>query len=342
MRKRERSARIVRRALVAAVASLIVAAPGFAETPAPVESLADGRAGKIYFTSLTPKNPIELAKRQSTTKVVVDGTLSFPAEVKGPVPAMVVAHGSGGILPSYALWTDALNRAGIATFVVDSWGGRGITSTRYDQSQVSNAANVADAFFALRLLATHPRIDAKRIGVMGFSRGGFVALNTTLEPLRRAVIDGELHFAAHVPFYPDCNLRWTAAERDGSPILMLLGQRDDWTPAAPCLAEAELLKARGVDIRTVVFPYAFHGFDTQGRVGEMKAVPHARNCFVETDLDTFVVRRYDTGQALTTLGAYQDYVWGCQGTGVHAGGDPEGQRRAPEETIAFLTAVFGL
>lgn len=177
---------------------------------------------------------------------------------------------------------------------------------------------------------------------MGFSRGGFVALNTTLEPLRRAVIDGDLHFAAHVPFYPDCNFRWTAAERDGSPILMLLGQRDDWTPAAPCLAEAELLKSRGVDMRTVVFPYAFHGFDTPGRVGEMKAVPHARNCFVETDLDTFVVRRFDTGQAFAAPGAYADYVRGCEGTGVHAGGDPEGQRRAPEETIAFLKAVFGL
>ncbi|HUH83064.1 MAG TPA: dienelactone hydrolase family protein [Stellaceae bacterium] len=329
-------------ALVAALAWLVAAAPSFATVPAPVDTLADGRSGKIYFTSLTPKDAIEMAKRQSATKVVVDGVLSLPAEAKGPVPAMVIAHGSGGILPSYVLWTEALNRAGIATFVVDSWNGRGITSTRYDQSQVSSAANVADAFFALRLLATHPRIDAKRIGVMGFSRGGFVALNTTLEPLRRAVIGGDLHFAAHVPFYPDCNFRWTAAQRDGAPILMLLGQRDDWTPAAPCLAEAELLKARGVDIRTVVFPNAFHGFDVPGRSGEMKGVPQARNCFVETNLDTFVVRRYDTGQAFTSLGAYQDYVRSCQGTGVHAGGDPEGQRRAPEETVAFLKAVFGL
>lgn len=233
MSKRKRSERSGRVALGAALAGFLLAAPSFAETPTPVESLADGRSGKIYFTSLTPKNPLEMAKRRSTTKVVVDGVLSFPADAKGPLPAMVIAHGSGGILPSYVLWTAALNRAGIATFVIDSWGGRGITSTRYDQSQVSTAANVADAFFALRLLATHPRIDAKRIGVMGFSRGGAVALYTTLEPLRRAVIDGDLHFAAHVPFYPDCNFRWTAAEHDGSPILMLLGQRYDWTPAAP-------------------------------------------------------------------------------------------------------------
>jgi len=167
--------RHVRGRLVAALAWLVAAAPSFAGTPAPVDTLSDGRIGKIYLGSLTPKNPIEMVKRQSTAKVVVDGVLSLPAEAKGPVPAMVIAHGSGGILPSYALWTAALNRAGIATFVVDSWGGRGITSTRYDQSQVSNAANVADAFFALRLLATHPRIDAKRIGVMGFSPQPFLA-----------------------------------------------------------------------------------------------------------------------------------------------------------------------
>ena len=31
-------------------------------------------------------------------------------------------------------------------------------------------ANLADALAALKLLATHPRIDPARIGVMGFSR----------------------------------------------------------------------------------------------------------------------------------------------------------------------------
>ena len=53
-------------------------------------------------------------------------------------------------------------------------------------------ANLADALAALKLLATHPRIDPARIGVMGFSRGGQVALYSSLEPLRRGVIDGDL------------------------------------------------------------------------------------------------------------------------------------------------------
>src|SRR6185436_13242520 len=127
-----------------------------------------------------------------------------------------------------------LVKAGIAAFVVDSFTPRSIRQTATDQSQLSTAANVADALAALRLLATHPRLDPARIGVMGFSKGGQVALYTALEPFRKAVIADATRFAAHIPLYPYCNDWPVAAQLDGAPILMLLGGKDDYTPAAPC------------------------------------------------------------------------------------------------------------
>ena len=100
---------------------------------------------------------------------------------------MVIAHGSGGILAGREdAWAARLNGLGIATFVVDSFAPRGLSSTARDQSRLSTMANLADALAALKLLATHPRIDPARIGVMGFSRGGQVALYSSLEPLRHA------------------------------------------------------------------------------------------------------------------------------------------------------------
>ena len=81
---------------------------------------------------------------------------------------MVIAHGSGGILAGREdAWAARLNGLGIATFVVDSFAPRGLSSTARDQSRLSTMANLADALAALRLLATHPRIDPARIGVMG-------------------------------------------------------------------------------------------------------------------------------------------------------------------------------
>jgi dienelactone hydrolase len=64
-----------------------------------------------------------------------------------------------------------------------------------------------------------------------------------VEPIRRAVIDDDLRFAAHAAFYPGCGVPFLSAQVDGSPILMLLGGKDDYTPASNCLAYVNRLRA---------------------------------------------------------------------------------------------------
>jgi hypothetical protein len=153
---------------------LLVAATAAAEDP-PVPDLADGRTGKIHFESVTPTGLFVLVKRQVTQKTTIFGTLRLPkrATAPVPVPAMVIAHGSAGVAHDREFWwADHLNDIGIAAFVVDSFTPRSIRETSTDQTQLSTAANAADALAALRLLTTHPKIDPKRIGVIGFSKGG--------------------------------------------------------------------------------------------------------------------------------------------------------------------------
>src|SRR5215470_19227847 len=128
---------------------LVVAASARGETLA--ASLEDGRTGKIYFESWTPAGVGALARRDLGPKTVVFGTLRLPKQAAGRAPAMVIAHGSSGVDTREDEWADRLGKLGMATFVVDSFTPRNIRSTGTDQTQLSTAANVADALAALHL-----------------------------------------------------------------------------------------------------------------------------------------------------------------------------------------------
>jgi dienelactone hydrolase len=253
---------------------------------------------------------------------------------------MVIVHGSGGVTKGEWEWANRINELGIASFVIDNFTGRGIRETETDQFRLSPLADIAGALAALRLLATHPGIDPKHIGIIGFSRGGIVALDTALEPFRRAVIDGDLRFAAHIPFYPSCDINFVSARLDGSPILMLLGGKDNYTPAAPCLVYADELRDKGLQVSVMVYPNAYHAFDRDIPLQYYQQDPSARNCHGRVDLDagTFTMQRGDL--ALTGSAALAE-VKQCFTTGVNYGGDPGAREKSPVEVAAFLKSVFG-
>ena len=74
---------------------------------------------------------------------------------------MIVHHGSGGVTDERERrYARELVKMGVAALVLDSFAGRGVTSTVRDQAAVSNNDMIADAFAALKLLAAHARIDA--------------------------------------------------------------------------------------------------------------------------------------------------------------------------------------
>jgi dienelactone hydrolase len=202
-------------------------------------------------------------------------------------------------------------------------------------------ANLADALAALRLLATHPRVDPARIGVIGFSRGGQVALYSALEPLRRAVVDGEQRFAAHVALYPSCSIPYRARQVTGAPILMLLGAADDYTPPQPCRAYADWFRERGAPVRLAEYAGAYHNFDISEPPRFRPGFQSARACRAEVDVDAGLMRRLDTGEALRGPAA-GSYVRGCSERGATAGGSAAALAQAERDVAEFLAKTFGL
>lgn len=117
--------------------------------------------------------------------VPLPAVLSVPAG-PGPFPAVVLVHGSGP--------ADKDLRIGEARPFLDLARGlsqRGVAVLRYDKrTQISPATPVRtvadevtdDARAALRLLAAQPRVDARRIYLLGYDLGGHLAPQIAADP----------------------------------------------------------------------------------------------------------------------------------------------------------------
>ena len=326
---------------------LAVALPAFAEEI--VSDLSSKPTGRIHFNSVTPKSKWELVHRKyDKTPTPIWGTLYLPENMQGRVPAMVISHGSAGPQPKdVERWVRLFNQMGVAAFVVDSYGPRGISNTMDNQAQLSPAANDADALFALKLLSTDPRIDPKRIGQIGFSRGGGVALDMTLDAFRKGVIDDDTRFAALIGFYPSCAQLWWEVPPPpltGAPLMLALGEKDDYTPAQLCLNAADTMRRDGQAVEAHVYPGAYHDFDnTRAYFKYAPGATTVRDCpqtMLDVQHDAYY--RLQTGEKYTSLQAMQAEYTHCMARGVSTGANLAQAQRAEADVKAFLTKALGL
>ena len=256
--------RLIECIVLAAIAVALLAGGAIAQSAGP--AFTAETQGRIDFHSGPP----------GAENAAIWGYLSLPTGA-GRVPAMVLMHGSSGLNSgSRVHYSELLNRYGIAAFYVDSFTGRGISSSVQDQSVLSYVDNTRDAFVALRLLRRHPRIDPARIGVMGFSRGGTVTWASALRDAYAQFRSEGLNFALHVPYYPGCNFGPTAATT-GAPMLFLLGGADNWVNHEHCLDFIRYHQKTNPRIEVKVYPGAHHAWDSPAADGRLFSIPRAQN-----------------------------------------------------------------
>ncbi|HJT62236.1 MAG TPA: dienelactone hydrolase family protein, partial [Burkholderiales bacterium] len=208
------------------------------------------------------------------------GHLFRPA-AKGRAPAMVIVQGFGGVSDAReGFWARELAAFGVASLVVESFTARGVGSSIDDQSRVSTAQGLRDAYAALGYLAQQAFVDPRRIGVMGMSWGGTVALRAAD---RRRQGDGP-GFAASIPLYPGCVAQYRNP-RPGAPLLVLIGERDDYTGIGSCLDYVKRIRAAGGAAQLKLYPGAHHGFDGDAREVFRPQAQNYRDCvlYIEDD-----------------------------------------------------------
>ena len=270
------------------------------------------------------------------------GFLTIPKKTKGKIPAMIYMHGSGGLSKTakerISPWLKMFNKMGIATFQLDSFRPRKVSSTVDKQHLVMAAEMVVDCYKALEYLSNHPRIDKDRIGIMGESKGGGVTINTLWNPIRKAI--GNLKFALHVALYPPC-ADYEKYDFTGAPILLLVGEKDDWTPPEPCMDFADKLKENGYDAKIVVYPGAYHAFDASYDAHQYTGARSFCNCRFLFKEDGDII---ETTSGLSVETNKKEALKACQSKeyGVGLGKNWKAKKASREETKRFVTAVFNL
>ena len=184
--------------------------------------------------------------------MAVPVSVSKPAGA-GPFPAIVLLHDCSGLGPRSSgapgRWAATLVERGYVVVMPDSFSSRGypdgvcISGSRKG-ADVSPNRRVQDAFDALGYAQRLPYVDAKRIGVMGGSHGG----TTTVLAM------AQQGFRGGVALYPRCSVA-AQSYKPSAPLLILIGELDDWTPAAECHRLAG-------EVRLKVYPGAHHSFDS--------------------------------------------------------------------------------
>lgn len=286
----------------------------------------------VSFDTLTFEHP---AARMPAR---VTASLHLPMQAPSPFPCMVILTSSAGVQRHREhFYAQALNDAGCAALVVDSFTGRGVRRTVADQSLVSTVQMEGDAFAALALLRADPRIDSERIGVMGVSKGGGATLNAAIA-VRQRWRDGFPHlFDLHVAICPGATAQHRDPTTHDRPIYFMLAGRDDYTPAPLAIGYAERMRAAG-NRRTKVKVYgsAHHGWESIGAVFDIRDAENWSCCtnFIEDDGKHFVIA---AGRAMSEPD-YQHWArQHCVTRGARAGGGTlELKRRATADLIAFL------
>lgn len=321
--------------------------------PRPATRLTAQTQGEIWFDSKTPFDfDVLLEHMDAVAPNSTLGHLYVPdsASSEHPVPAMVVLPGSGGVkLGRQMLYADLLVQNGYAALVVDYYASRGIDDDTVPyEIMVGNVTEfdvVADAYAALNALQSHPAIDSRRIGVMGFSYGGMATRLTMDDRLRTALARGRARFAVHVDFYGPCFQNFRTTKTTGAPLLTLRGGHDSSNDLVACAIQEEQLRAAGSEVGSVVYATAGHSW---GNLGPryLSDATHIRGCQMDYDEHGLLsVRGRQVIPANTPIDRAKryrlrmesgDFFQGCLVKGYIVGRDEAVYQASNAELLRFL------
>jgi dienelactone hydrolase len=225
-----------------------------------------GVGRNIDIPSASPINYHQvISKPEDMLRITIDGKLFLPAHDKrsarAKLPLVMIVPGSLGVAPSHVAHAETLTRAGFASFVLDSFGARGVTSTVANQTQFSFAASAYDVLAAWKVLADLPEIDGSRIGAQGHSRGGSAVLTSAARRFADAVAGPGSGVSGVLAAYPWSGHQFRDPGVGTTAIRVLMGDADEWCSPMQVQGHCQAIRLTGGNVTMRLVAGAHHSFD---------------------------------------------------------------------------------
>lgn len=219
----------------------------------------------------------------------VPGFLCLPKD-KADCATVIILHGSDGFKSNHEMIARKLAKEGFASLALSWFGG---ASPRSQWSEM----RAEDILKAVSFLEQEPMINPDQLGLMGFSRGGGLALiMASLIPQTKAVVNyfgltawkGGLEEFCHLPLNKSESLDFI--KNISCPLLSFHGKKDTVVAVDNTIQLDAACKKYGIDHTVKLYPDANHSFIWPGDKYNKKAHMDSWTKtlqFLKTNLATF-------------------------------------------------------
>ena len=292
---------------------------------------------KIIFQSANPFALSDIINNlDNQTEQEVYGKLTIPKDSINSdkkYPLVIGVAGSLGWREHHYEYMKMYQQSGFATFELNSFKSRNISSTVGSQVEVTTASIILDAYKAFEKLSKHPNIDKNKVSITGWSLGGAVALFSGWKPIIKA-ISKDLKFASHLSFYPPCFFDPENTEFTDSPIHILIGELDNWTPAEPCNYFVKKISDNS-NVNLTIYPNSHHSFDSKEPITFNEKGYSFKNCLFKLNKEGDVLMNYLNLPMSSPLMQKIGFLF-CVERGVNLGGNPKSREKAFAFSKSFM------
>lgn len=213
---------------------------------APVSSNAQNFAGSVGYS----------AERFSAPTGPVNVEVYRPG-LQGQRPAVLVLYGADGVIEHGKEMREAaegLAKAGYVAFLVHYLDSTGMQTLPQHQQHLALTPQFFTTWMAavnagVQYAAAQPEVDASRIGILGFSLGGYLATSTAaVNPQVRAVVE----------FFGGIPDPFIAAGNYTAPTLIIHGEADTRVSVNEAYKLHSVLSQRGVYNQIKIYPGMGH------------------------------------------------------------------------------------